>query len=186
MQNFKILFLIIFISSKFIDDSEGKFRYRITKFTCETSNKTVLNNASCTYRTSKKASSISSFRGTIIRKPVNLLLTQVTKRKNSDGYQTLFDFKEIEICKILNNAKKSPIPFFGIVLEYMRNEAFSEGNIFDGCDIIGEIKFVNLTMAKLSQMDVFPEGDYFLKFHLFDEVDSNILNFTLFSHLSKF
>lgn len=170
-----------------MDDSDGKFRYRIMKVICDSSNKTVFNNVSCPYRTYKGGTSLVSLRGTIFRKSTNPLLTHVSKRQNSDGYQTIMEFKEIEICKLLKNIDNAPIPFIGNFMNYLKNGAFTEGNILDyRCGNIGELNFFNLSLLKFSPLDLFPEGDYILQFHVFDDFDSQIMNLTIFSHLTKF
>lgn len=127
--------------------SNGKFRYRITKFNCATSNKSLYSNVSCYYRTYKTGSH-ASFRATILRAADNtesVKLTSILKRQNSDGFRTVLEIKNIEVCKIVKNLENSPIPFVGNFFDFLKSgKAFGSSNVMEFCDLRnGDLYFLN-------------------------------------------
>lgn len=178
-MDFKVKILIVLILINF---SDTRFRYRVMKLNCESSNKTVLQPI-CTFRSIKRESYLT-VRGNSIRKFPNAKLTYISRRKNSDGYQKVLEVKDIEVCKIVKNLADAPFPFIKDFVNYIKDNA--GGNFLNGCNIIGEIFMVNGTMANFSAFEMFPQGDYMNNFHVFDDFDSKIFNATLTSHISKF
>lgn len=180
---------IIFLISQFVDNSTSKFYHRITRFICATSNKTVLNNVSCFYRTFK-GNGYFSFRGTLMRKVINPKIAYTNNRKNSDGWSKVLDIKDIEICKILNDLKSTStiIPYVKSTIEYFKS--ISNGNFLNSCNMTGEFYGYNLTVLSLvannSLFEYFPAGEYLGNVLYHDELDSNIMNLTLQFRLVKF
>lgn len=181
---FRVILFFIYV----FNASNGKFRYRITKFNCETSNKTLYSNVSCQYKT-YKTGSFASFRATILRFSDNVKLTGVLKRQNSDGFRTVLDIKNIEVCKIIKNLENAPIPFIDTFLNYLKSgKAFAGGgNVMEFCDLKkGDIYFLNGTLDRFGALEIFPEGFYDFSIHVFDNLDADILNMTFVSRLVKY
>lgn len=175
--------VLLVISSFMFCDTETKFRFLMRKFICESSNKT-LRNVSCKYKLFKRDSYLT-FRGTMMRKVPNLNLSFVIKRKNSDGYQTILDVKDIEICKLTNNVATSNFSYINKFVDYIKTSFSSTGNWLNFCDFVGEIYFTNGTFSKLSLLEMFPEGDYSVSHIYFDEIDSQAINVSTMFHLTK-
>lgn len=179
----RVILLFVYV----FNISNGKFRYRITKFNCATSNKTLYSNVSCQYKT-YKTGSLASFRATILRISENVQLTCVLKRQNSDGYRTVLNIKNIEICKIIKNLENAPIPFIDTFLNFLKSgKAFGSSNVMEFCDLKkGDIYFLNGTLDKFGTMEIFPEGFYVFNIQVFDYLDPDILNMTFVTRLVKF
>lgn len=170
--------------------TDAKFRYRMLQFICETSSKTIHSNVSCLFKTYKNRRSLVNLNATIIRPTTNhrldMLATLLVQRKTRDGFQKLLEFKNIEVCVLIKNIQKAPVPFVGEILNYLKNGgAFDEGNVLDICDIFGKIYFVNGTMEKFAALEMFPSADYLVGVHLYDKFDDKIINITFISHLFK-
>lgn len=115
----------------------------------------------------------------------NMKVTYTSERKNSDGFQKVVQIKDVEICKIFKDIKSAPIPFVGDFVTYLRTIA--KGNYLDCCEgIVGKLAMINGTFANFSALNMYPQGDYKSIFHYFDNQDSNILNVTFLSHITKF
>lgn len=175
--------ITFFLMSNIIDESESKFRYVMRKLDCITSNKTIFNNCTCTFKTYKKQNFLS-FRGTMHRRAPNMKFNTVTSRRNSDGYQPVLSFNNIEFCKMLQGADDTNAPYVSKFINFIiRNK--SPASIMNMCNFIGNINLNNLTFSNMSVFEMYPEGDYIAHFHLFDKVDPNVLNLTLNFHLFK-
>lgn len=107
-------------------------------------------------------------------------MTSVLKRQNSDGFRTVLDIKNIEVCKIIKNLENSPIPFVDTFINYLKSgKAFGGGNLMEFCDLKkGDIYFLNGTLDKFGAMEIFPEGFYVFSLLAFDNFDADILNMT--------
>lgn len=157
------------------------------KFDCETSNKTFYSNVSCTYKTYKGGKCLANFRATIMRRSLNFKSTTLLQRQNSDGYQTILEFKNIEICKLLKNLEAAPVPFIGKFLEFLKSgSAFGSGNVMSMCDLTsGEMNFFNASLENFPAISLFPSGDYSLSVHFFDNVDDKIIKMSFLVHFSR-
>lgn len=162
--------------------SDTKFRYRMLKINCKVSNKTILGEPICRFRSIKRESYLT-IRVQTIRMVPDAKITYISRRKNSDGYQKVMEIKDIEICKMLRNIAQAPFP---VVQDFVNHARKMSGNFLNGCNIKGEISVVNATLANFSALEFFPQGDYMTTFLIFDDFDSSIFNATWMSHISKF
>lgn len=56
-----------------------------------------------------------------------------------------------------------------------------EGNLVEACDIIGDVKASNVSIANTAFANLFPPGNYRALFRSYDEFDKNIFNLTVHS-----
>lgn len=190
-MKYKVLLLaIVFVLINAILLSDAKFRYRILKFICETSNKTVLNNVSCTYKTYKGGRCLANFRATIIRPAksrLDMLVSLLLHRKNLDGFQKVLDIQNVEVCKLLKSIQQSPIPFVGEIMDYLKTGgAFEKGNVLDFCDMVdGEINFFNGSLENFEIIEMFPAGSYLMKINFSDNFDDDVMRMSILSHFAR-
>lgn len=171
--------------SQLIASTECKFRYILRKISCETSNKTILDNVTCNYRTFNRNSYIT-FRGTMVRQIPQVKMDSITRWKNSDGYQPVLVMKAIAICEILKNIESaSVIPYLKNVMNFVK-KSFGHGNLLEGCNLFGEIYLYNATFANWTSLEMHPAGDYFLTWFFYDDIDAKIMNVSFFGRLLKF
>lgn len=165
--------------------SVSRFNHRITRVLCSTSGKSILKNISCNFRTFKR-NGYFNIRATMTRLVPNAKASYLNSRKKSDGYQKVLGVKDVEICKILNNAasKNSLVQFAKIFVDYIKS--ISNGNFINACNMTGDIYGYNLTMANMSSFELFPAGEYMGTMIVYDDLDSNIFNITLQFRLIKY
>lgn len=161
----------------------AKFHYRMTKIECNASKKTVPERPLCLIKTYQRQSYLSIC-SNLTRKIPNAKVDYYNYRKNSDGYQKIIEFKQIEICKLVQNAASSSIPMMKSLVDYIKKN--SNGNFLEACDLVGISCMNNFTVANFQLMDLYPAGEYMTNMLYYDEDDENIFNITLFAHLTKF
>lgn len=183
-SSFVQVFMVFWVSFLF-GLSVSKFRWAQRKFECDPSGKTLLTNVTCTYKTFKRESYLT-FKGTIIRKFPYAKMNYVSRRMNSDGYQTVVEIKDIPICEILNNLESEGMfPFIRDSVKHAKQQ-FKNGNLLDGCNIVGDINLFNGSFTNFTSLEVFPPGDYFNTWYFHDGRDPKIINISFIGRLFKF
>jgi hypothetical protein len=147
---------------------------------CEISSVTI-SKAICLIRIYKRQSYLT-IQYNLTRKTPDCKLNLTISRKNADGFQTILDFKRLDICKFLQNINNPLIPsLLKESLQFMKNT----GNIFDACDIIGQVDIKNLTLKDMKIIEIFPPGHYQVLVKIFDEKDDKIGYVTVLSKVDK-
>jgi hypothetical protein len=98
----------------------------------------------------------------------------VSRKDASDFYVNAVFFPKLEICKIIKGI--GSFPYIDNVLEIFKEYG---KELFEACARTGTFKVSNLTLAKATFVNFFPDGDYKTNIQYYDEIDANIFNFTL-------
>lgn len=177
----KFILICIFFGFSIVINN-AKFHFRMVKIECSSSKVTIPTRPSCFIKTYQRQSFLTVCTN-ITRKLPNAKIDYYQYRKNSDGYQKIIEFKNMEICKMIMNTDSTSVPLMKSLIDHIRK--MSKGNFLDGCDLIGESCMYNFTVANFTLMELYPEGDYMTNILYYDQVDSNIFNLSLYSRISK-
>lgn len=96
-------------------------------------------------------------------------------RDSGKSFQRILNFENIDWCKIYNTAKE--IQFFKLFLDdlVMRTSA---AVFLEICNKVGDFKAHNISVSNLPFFGPFPNGDYFISFKAYNDIDDLIMNVT--------
>lgn len=93
--------------------------------------------------------------------------------KKADGFKKTTEFKKVEVCKIVRDLNNPKSPFIvRELIKYMKT--IINGNIFEACDITGEIRVNNLTLKDCTLLELWPTGIFRTDILIYDEIEKKI------------
>lgn len=104
----------------------------------------------------------------------------IYRKTDAKEYQRILHFPDIDWCKIVNGFKS--LPLFDIMLNDFNKHRESGLGV---CSRTGEMRVSNFSFTSSSLASKFPSGNYQGNFKLFDDVDENIFNITLFLYITS-
>lgn len=182
----------------FIPKLGAKFHHRFTRIECGSSLITI-EKQYCFLKAYKRNQPVMNYGFILKRKAPNgkvwmkllcqLFYTNLTffkvflsinRKDNQDNYVSQLKFLDLEWCKIVKGLKL--IPIFDSILSAAKELG---EDLIELCWKTGEIKIANASLSKSPFVTQFPSGDYKTAIRFFDDDDSNIMNFTFYSHISQ-
>ncbi|KAG5668540.1 hypothetical protein PVAND_016478 [Polypedilum vanderplanki] len=153
---------------------------RITKFECNSSNKTITR-LKCWVKAFDRRNPVGNIDGELVRKipNANMYFHRFHKISKDQDYRSNLLLEKIEFCKIMDGASASP--FLMSFIDSLRSINYRMATF---CSTIGPILLRNISFAS-DQFTLFtPVGYYLMNVRVFDEIDDNIMSYELFHKLS--
>lgn len=167
----------IFILACVLPILDSKFVHRFIKVECGASLKTVVD-PYCFMKFRKGKFVISQLLLSNFIKNSFQLFYEFS-HKNDEAYEVISQQPKIELCKLLKGIEANA--FFNNMLDVIK--VVGKG-VVAACTTTGDIKTFNASITDSPFMRRWPTGDYKTTFRLFDEIDDNILNATIFSTIN--